>query len=134
MKKDQARKLLKDVFRELRSLGYMARMNFLCCQSCAGYQICEDTSKLINSGRKKKEDIKGFVYFHRQDNEGWEAGQGMFLSYGILYTAEHGDIGVDEKGTGELICKLLKQRGIPHEWNGNVGERIYIAHDESLLG
>jgi hypothetical protein len=41
-------------FEELRSIGYFARQNFWCCQSCAWYAIPEEKS------------LKS-VFFHGQD-------------------------------------------------------------------
>lgn len=54
------REKIRQAFRELRSQGYIARMNFLCCSSCAWYEITEG---------KNEDEISKVVFFHQQDNE-----------------------------------------------------------------
>lgn len=57
--------ILKPAFRELRKKGYIARMNFACCGSCAGYELNEDAKKrgkdgVINWNRQEDSSARSY--------------------------------------------------------------------------
>ncbi len=59
------REKVRQAFRELRKAGYIARMNFWCCSSCAWSDLLSD---------KSEEEAKAakVVFFHNQDNESFQ--------------------------------------------------------------
>lgn len=85
-------------FEELRKLGYFARQNFWCCQSCAWYAIPEDKSSKS-------------VFFHGQDADDLK---------------ENGSCYVSWDGNGEEIVSVFNKHGIQTEWSGSKEKRIKI--------
>jgi hypothetical protein len=85
-------------FRELRKMGYFARQNFKCCQSCGCSAIPEEL--------KDK-----YIFYHYQDN-------GDLLRHGECYLAW--------SGNGEQIVKILKQNDVIVEWDGSQDTRILV--------
>lgn len=85
-------------FRELRKLGYFARQNFWCCQSCAWAAIPKS-----RAGRT--------VFYHQQDAQ-------HLRSRGECHLAWAGD--------GTAIVEVLKRHDLQVEWEGSKDERILI--------
>ncbi len=115
------------VFSGLRKKGYLARANFLCCQGCAGYAMAEKAEDLLKSKKKKRDQIRGSVFWHKQD-EGtyWERGT-LFLAYGDLeINGYRKPVGIPTVDVGHEVCKALSDAGIPYDWNGDSNTRIEI--------
>lgn len=87
---------LTNAFRALRKLGYFARQNFLCCQSCAWAAVPEDKAERA-------------VFYHSQDNSNLQ-------KYGETYLAWAGD--------GNEIVRILNENGVQTEWDGSTNQRI----------
>ena len=85
-------------FSELRKLGYFARQNFLCCQSCAWAEVPENKSEKV-------------VFYHNQDNDNLK-------SEGKCHLAWSGD--------GNEIVSVLNKHGVKTEWDGSSNTRIKI--------
>lgn len=64
------RSKIRKAFRLLRTEGYMARMNFMCCQSCAWYELSTNE----DGSEKTEAELKALkvVFFHEQDNESFQ--------------------------------------------------------------
>lgn len=90
------KKDLTQAFKELRKLGYFARQNFMCCQSCAWSQVPEE-----------KEDK--VVFYHRQDTPD--------VNYGSVYLAWNGN----GNEIVEIMSKYFKV-----EWDGSESTRIRV--------
>jgi len=131
MEKQELRNLLLDAFKELRKEEkFIARANFMCCQSCASYDIWESARKNYFKSRKR-----GYVYWHRQDEDDfWRSGT-MFLAYGS-FNEEKDEVEDDEvqmksplscKDVGVKILLALAKRGVRVEWNGEDSQRIRVA-------
>lgn len=121
----QARNIMAQVFKALRKRGYLARMNFSCCSSCAGYDLATRASEMTDKGK----DIAGCAFWHKQDEAYyWETGQ-LALRYGHLGTAKHGDLGKPTKEQGEEIVALIAEcsKSIEVDWDGNPASVIYVA-------
>jgi hypothetical protein len=91
---------LTPVFKALRSLGYLARQDFKCCQSCAWYEIPEEKSDKV-------------VFYHRQDKQ-------HLMQYGDCYLSWSGD--------GNEICYTLRSFGLTVEWDGSNSSRILVKN------
>ena len=96
-----------NAFKELRKMGWFARMNFWCCQSC-GCSAIPDEAK------------DKFVFYHKQDAEAIRS-NGNIMGMGIHLT--HG-----EGGDANEICAVLRKNGLDVEWNGDMGKRIMVKH------
>lgn len=90
--------LLTVAFRELRKLGYFARQNFLCCQTCAWADVPDDKANKA-------------VFYHRQDADDLE-------KRGRCYLAWSGD--------GNEIVSVLQKHGLKTEWDGKETTRILV--------
>jgi len=121
---------LNNAFKEMRKQGLITRQNYLCCQTCAGYGITTDVVEMIKNGRKKKEDIKGCVFYHHQDNELLKRNHSFYLAFGSLDSKELGLIGLNTKDVGKIVCDCLSKNQIEHSWNGEETERILVVETE----
>ncbi len=117
---------LNNAFKEMRKKGLVARQNYLCCQTCAGYGITTDTAKRIKEGKVKKEDVKGCVFYHHQDTEGLRKHHSLYLAYGPMDSEESGLIGLEETQVGAIVCECLKNNELEYEWNGSGHQRILV--------
>ena len=91
------KKDLTQAFKELRKLGYFARQNFMCCQSCAWSAVPEE-----------KEDK--VVFYHRQDTPD--------VKYGSVYLAW--------SGNGNEIVEIMSKY-FNVEWDGSESTRIRVS-------
>ena len=89
---------ITEAFKELRKLGYFARQNFLCCQSCAWSEVPNEKSEKV-------------VFYHNQDNDNLK-------SEGKCHLAWSGD--------GNEIVSVLNKHGVKTEWDGSSNTRIKI--------
>lgn len=89
---------ITEAFKDLRKLGYFARQNYKCCQTCGWAAIPED------KGEKA-------VFYHSQDNT-------QLLETGSTHLAWAGD--------GDEICRVLNKHDIATIWNGSDATRIEI--------
>ena len=92
---------LSRAFKQLRKVGYFARQNFWCCQSCAWYDIEQ-------KGKGEKA-----VFFHQQDNQQRQRGVPFYLAW---------------SGDGQEIVDVLRRNGIDVNWEGNENSRIQISN------
>ena len=87
-------------FRGLRKAGYIARQNFMCCQTCAWAEIPDIADKV--------------VFYHRQDS--------AHLPSGHVYMGWCGD--------GERIASTFRNSGLLVEWDGKDCTRILVKYAE----
>lgn len=86
-------------FRELRKLGYTAKQNFWCCQTC-GWAALTD------------EQANKAVFYHHQDYD-------VLKKYGYTFLCWSGD--------GNEIVSILQKHGIKTNWDGSKNKRIGIT-------
>lgn len=96
---------LTAAFRELRKLGYFARQNWKCCQSCGCAEVPDDKAD-------------AYVFYHRQDTEHMATTGRCYLAWG---------------GDGHKIAAVLTKHGLRVDWNGNPNVRIAVITDEELF-
>ena len=111
------RNKIAGAFRELRKMGWFARMDFWCCQSCGCAALPDKCTK--------------YVFFHNQDaeafneegnignHERWERNQRK-----ELYMS-HGD-----PGDANMIVAILNKHGLTALWDGDNDRRIQVLHKE----
>lgn len=95
------RKRLRKMFTKLRKNGFMARMNFMCCQSCAWNEIGQTDPA-----------SKNVVFYHKQDNDK--------IPFGHVYLAWSGDINV--------IYQAISAAGLYTDHDGNEDRRIKVMY------
>jgi excinuclease UvrABC ATPase subunit len=116
-------KRLKEAFKDLRKENkLLARMNFRCCSTCAGYELATSAENLYERGKK----VNGCVFWHHQDHQTFVKHGELRLQYGPLETKKFGTIGLDTKEVGKIVCEKLERYGIKYEWNGDPYFRILI--------
>jgi hypothetical protein len=91
---------LNKAFKLLRKLGYFARQNFWCCQSCGWAAVPE--------GKENKA-----VFYHHQDNHSRVSGDPFYIAW---------------SGDGHEICRVFTECGISVEWDGNSDTRIKLIN------
>jgi hypothetical protein len=96
--------MITKAFRALRKKGYIAKQNFMCCQSCALAELPEGTEK--------------YVFYHRQDNT-------QLIRTGSCHLAWGGD--------GKAIVDVLEAEGLLTSWDGSPHSRILIAYDNECM-
>lgn len=127
-------------FADLESKGFIARMNFTCCNTCGNDEIEDE---------RTSPEQNAFVFFHQQDADrllGESAS--LFLSFGfleghpqidseLLAVAHSGDklaqsAMVDvfkaiESGVGAEVVQTLRGHGLEVEWNGSSETRPRVS-------
>jgi hypothetical protein len=118
---------LNAAFRALRKRGVIARQEFLCCRTCAGYAIAEEIGKWPEEKRNK---VTGIVFTTRQDKESTEAGD-VFLKYG--------DVAVDDKTYGlptEVVGRMAREEaeraGLFVAWDGNSMTCVRVLSERAV--
>jgi hypothetical protein len=123
---DEIRAKVLGVLHELRVEGLLARANFECCSSCAGYALAIRAERLMDKGTEPK----GCCFWHRQDESGWWDSGYLHLRYGGFNTQKYGDFGWDDNRVGVLICEKLAKAGVDFDWNGDPGRTIIVLGAE----
>lgn len=108
----ETRAALVKVFAALRKQNLIAKMNHMCCSTCA----CADLGPKVT-----EKGADGAVYFHRQDNDGFKECGELHLRY----FSENDD---NEKCI-EIAHKIQAELGkvkIPSVWDGDTAHTIQI--------
>ena len=107
----------------MRMKGFIARQNFSCCSNCGGGEITTLAEQQVDKGK----DVKGCVFFHRQDSQGWRDGDTLMLRYGQMDSVRHGPIGLPDEEVGNQLAALLTEENVPFLWDGNPRICIEVA-------
>ncbi len=91
---------INTAFRELRKLGYFAKQDIACCQSCGWAEVPDDEAEKV-------------VFYHAQDLD-------ALKDYGYLYLAWCGD--------GDEIKKVFEDVGLVVIWDGSEDTRFRIEN------
>lgn len=89
---------ITSAFKELRKLGYFARQNFTCCQTCGWASVPDEKGERA-------------VFYHQQDNHSLK---------------EDGECHLAWSGDGNEIVSVLNKHGVQTEWDGSDNKRIKI--------
>ena len=95
---------IDDAFAALREMGFFAKANHTCCQSCGLAEIPEDKEM-------------AYVFYHMQDLEDLKQNGACYLCWG-------GKVG--EK-FGHTICDTIRKAGLEVDWNGSEHTRIKVC-------
>ena len=117
MTQPEAHEAVKQVFSELRKTWLLARMNYLCCSSCAGYALGERADELA----AKDKPVRGAVYYHRQDADHWEHSGKLDIRF-RAWTPKGMDYSHEAeltRGIGHQVVAALRGKGLNVEWGGD---------------
>lgn len=113
---------LRAAFADLEKQGVVTRENYTCCGNCGAAEMWEDE---IPALKKKRKDLRGFVFFHQQDTDHAIEGHGLYFDYSGLDRTDEGTVAV-----GKLLVKALKDHGLKKvKWNGSPDRRVQVALD-----
>lgn len=102
------KKVFNQMFKSLRKVGFIARQNYWCCQSCAWSAISDDYPHAT--------DDSNIVFYHNQDADSFDR-DGYLTS--TIYLAWQGD--------GNKIKEMAEMFGYTVDWNGTENQRIGIV-------
>ncbi len=102
----ETKKEINNAFKQLRKLGFVARQNFWCCQTCA-------TSALTQAPYNLKDGDK-FVFYHNQDAQNLKFYGRCHLAFGA--TVED----------GKVIARIFQEQGLKVTWDETMDHRIEI--------
>ena len=117
------RSRVREMFKNLRKRGFFARMNYKCCQSCAGAAAAQATEG-------KEDKYKGVIFYHQQDADVFRGDDTQSIE-GRLYIA-FGSVGDDEAPgredvpVGQAIVEEAEKVGLIPIWNGSPFTRVGI--------
>lgn len=116
---------VNNAFRELRKLGYTAKQNFMCCSSCAWYEL--GGTALAGVRNEALPPPEKVVFYNKQANasawftrEYWsEKNRRTFMLQSHLW--------LQWAGNGQEIVAALQRQGLNVEWNGTEEQGICIV-------
>jgi hypothetical protein len=118
---------LNEAFKALRKHGLIARQNYLCCGTCAGYKIACDAENLVDKGKA----VAGAVFYHKQAGDRLREGKGFYVNFGTLDTQKHGTIGtMTDEEIGRLVVREFEAARLKVTWNGNTNQAILVEPGE----
>ena len=119
------RQKLRGAFAELRKLGWYARMNYLCCQTCAWADAAATLKK-----RGKDADEADIVFYHRQDGDAFKHRIGDWHVTGPQTDYLRRPLYLAHQGRAYEVVGVLKKYGLNAEWDGDTGMRIKVNPTE----
>jgi hypothetical protein len=131
MNVQELREAVRKAFSNLRKQGFVAKMNYLCCGSCAGSNIGADFDKKVLEGLQPNHYPKGVVFFHQQDNQYFEDKGVLYLCYGDIEGSESkAKTELPTLEVGKKVIETLIEAGIPQtqiEWDGDENTCIKVT-------
>lgn len=115
---------LDDAFAALDLAGVLTRQNFTCCNNCGYTEIWDPIAETEARGQQ----LRGFLFYHRQDAEGVASADGpglLHLSFGAVDSDEDDDVAA----VGRAIAQALQAEGLTTTWDGSAGRRIGVTLD-----
>ena len=112
----RARDLIRPVFARLRSEGFVARMRFACCQSCA-----------VEALSRNATDGQPVVYYHAQDAEDLVTEGGCWLAFGAFNGDDNATVEV-----GDRIVQACREGGLHVEWARDASQRIWVQDPDCV--
>lgn len=110
--------VVNTVFPALRKKGIIARANFLCCSSCASYDLATQATA------KNK---RGWVFWHRQDEQRVMEDGGLYLKFtGSDGCSKPPKNAVSTITIANEVIQELRNAGITYDWDGSTGTCIYL--------
>ena len=132
-------------FAALERDGFVARMNFTCCNTCGTSEIDAERTPLPDAGPGYGYREERYVFFHEQDVERLaETPANLLLTYSawrasrstdpeLLAAARRGDKDAEkrireetDRQVGESVAAALRAEGLTVSWSGDPAQRIAV--------
>lgn len=111
MRNAELKDAVKAAFKDLRQLGFAARMNFLCCQSCGHYSLSDLATKTAQPAGEPD-----YVFYHAQSAAAFAEPitplNPLFLHW---------------SGRGEPIRSALVANGLIVNWDGDRSKAMEVT-------
>ena len=132
----QTKYKLNAAFNNLRKQGFIARQNFSCCSSCAGYELASYVKELSPAKQAK---VKGAITYTRQDGQDafedrsrrWpyhnRGPRTLLIGYGPIGVHGVGDFGLPTAEVGQALKAALEAEGLQVDWDGDPDKRIAVT-------
>lgn len=104
----------KKLFPTLRKRGFLARMNFSCCSTCASYELAQ---------MAEQRNINKIVFYHHQDDDTFKIEGGVYLRYFLKEELSKDAFVL----LGHEIKECAEEVGLKVEWNGNPNQCIKVT-------
>ena len=111
----EIREKLLAAFSDLRRQGIIARADYMCCGSCATYNLLLEAERRSDKGKV----VKGIAYWHKQDEE-------SFRKSGMLFIGYSGVKKFRCKLIAEMIVETLNEYGLVTEWDGSDSNKVEV--------
>jgi hypothetical protein len=119
------RRILKLAFAELRKdHGFIARMNFWCCQGCAWSAISQQIEKDTGKEATGKENI---VFWHKQSDDAFDRDGNLKVGY--MDEAGANSLHLYHQGDTQKVVDVINSYsrfGIQAVWDGNSDKAISV--------
>ncbi|QVQ51498.1 hypothetical protein J4H86_22305 [Spiractinospora alimapuensis] len=131
---------LTRAFRELETIGVIARQDFTCCGNCAAAEI--------GGERDESRTWRGYVYFHTQDTDQLLENHSTYVGYGFFPDSSYTEdawfaMSEEDQETTytalvtELmdteVIPILTKHGIHVTWNRELRTRILLSDVDFFL-
>lgn len=107
---------LKSVFSNLRKNGFISRMNFSCCSSCAAYELSHSDQCTIKG-------LKKILFYSRQEEEMFKMRGNVHLNY---FSATNDDDNITKQIGLEIIETIKKYPEISFIWDQDPSKTIIV--------
>jgi len=113
---------LKAAFAELRKLGWFARMDFWCCQTCGNAAAHEALEK-----KGISDDDAKVVFWHNQDDDSFREGEWRSWHKDGEKTKDlHATLYLSHTGPAYEVLGVLIKHGLKAFWNGEGHRRVEV--------
>lgn len=109
---------LDAAFAELEANGIVARQDYGCCTNCGAKLMHEEIADLWQKGRQ----VRGYVFYHRQDTESARQSGGVFLAFDAVTPTVKMALAI-----GQEIVATLVRHGLTVRWSGDLQFRIFAG-------
>lgn len=123
---------LNSAFRQLRKEGFLAKQDWENTMTSGIYYIHLEADKLIDQNPAMKEKLRGYVFYHYQDEMNRRRGEEFYIAFGQIDSDKYGKIGYGARKVGNYVSRVLREHGVPVNWNGSSKTRIGVPQKGSL--
>lgn len=108
---------LNELFKRVRKEGAIARQNFMCCASCASYDLYH-----------KAKNGQPVLFYHRQDTPRITSDQGVFLRFGINKNFEVSPENerLLDACFGSHVARIAEELDLKVDWDGDPYKCIWV--------
>lgn len=118
---EKIKEATRQIFKELRKSGFIARMGFACCGSCASYEIGSDIKEMTEEKRAK---LTGVAYYHKQTADRLKKDGTLNVYY---FSPKDNATREEETKVGQIIADAYRAKGFTVIWDGSPDTSIEVT-------